>query len=148
MRRVTLAGGMRQRAPSEVDEGFTLVELMVVVLIIGIIVAIAIPVFRSITERARLRTCFANQRTIQSAIAMWKVDAVVPVSTLAGVVGFSNPIMNPLYLARPPRCPSAPEPADPLNPGLSEGAYSIDTTGDVEPCTWGTPAHGTYQTAP
>jgi prepilin-type N-terminal cleavage/methylation domain-containing protein len=50
------------------DEGFTLVELMVVVLIIGIHVAIAIPVFNAARTRAQQRQCFANERTVEGAV--------------------------------------------------------------------------------
>jgi type IV pilus assembly protein PilA len=50
------------------DEGFTLVELMVVVLIIGILVAIAVPVFLNASANAAAKSCQANQRTINGAI--------------------------------------------------------------------------------
>ena len=65
---------------------------------------------------------------------MWRVDASVPVSALAGILNVSNPLMNPLYLQRPPRCPSAPGRADPNNPTVAEGAYSLDASGNVLPC--------------
>jgi prepilin-type N-terminal cleavage/methylation domain-containing protein len=130
------------RDSAQSDFGFTLVELMVTVLIIGILVAIAIPVFASITQKARYRTCMANQRSIVGAISMWRVDATTPVATLQGVLNISNPLMNPVYLLRPPRCPSAPNAVDQLNPTTAEGAYSIDTSGNVLPCGFGSPVHG------
>ena len=67
------------------DEGFTLVELMVVVLIIGILVAIAVPVFLNASANAQAKSCQANQRTVQGAIQTY--NANVPAASCVGKPG-------------------------------------------------------------
>jgi type IV pilus assembly protein PilA len=57
------------------DQGFTLVELMVVVLIIGILVAVAIPVFYGATATVMERSCQGNLRTLDGAVEQWKSAA-------------------------------------------------------------------------
>lgn len=56
------------------EKGFTLIELMVVILIIGILVAIAVPIFNNARASAQRRTCQANLRTMDGAIQTWKAD--------------------------------------------------------------------------
>ena len=68
---------LRQRIEDD-EEGFTLIELMVVVLIIAILIAIAIPTFIGARERAQdraaqsnLRNAYASAKTIYTDTQQW-----------------------------------------------------------------------------
>lgn len=72
-------------------KGFTLVELMIVVVIMGILVAVAVPVYTSVTKNAKTKTCATNIKSIQSTINQYQMSGAggdeMPWSSVATDVG-------------------------------------------------------------
>lgn len=118
------------------SEGFTLVELMVVVLIIGIIVAIAIPVFVATSRTAALKTCQTNQRTIEGAVQQWLAGDPANVWTAQVIDGSDNlSAAASQFLAEAPNCPNAKTEFYGVN---DQGSVTADdlSSGDPIPATW------------
>lgn len=83
------------------SKGFTLVEIMIVVLIIGILLAIAVPNFIKARENSRTRTCIANLRQIEAAKEQWAMENKKGSSDTPTTANLS-----PDYMKSFPTCPS------------------------------------------
>ena len=82
------------------QSGFTLVEIMIVVAIIGLLAAIAIPNFVKARGSAQKNACIANLRQIEGAKEQWGLENKKALGTATVVADIDA------YLQKSPVCPA------------------------------------------
>ena len=81
-------------------KGFTLVEILIVVIILGILAAIVVPQFSDAGENAKLSTLKSNLQTVRAQIQLYTIE----VGSFPTQLAFATE-MSPTYLERIPDNP-------------------------------------------
>jgi prepilin-type N-terminal cleavage/methylation domain-containing protein len=100
--------------------GFTLVEIMIVIAIIGLLVAIAVPNFIKHREFAQTQACLKNLSTLEGAKQIWGVENRKSAPDAPNEIDLIGPT---LYIKVMPVCPSG-------------GNYNIQPIGVNATCTY------------
>lgn len=86
-------------------KGFTLVEIMIVVVIIGLLAAMAIPAFQKVRERSQEKTALNNCRQLSNAADQYMLEygaTQVATDLLTGATNYVkdfSPVANEVYTA-------------------------------------------------
>src|SRR5690242_18187636 len=86
---------MKRTAPGFLQQGFTLIEIMVVVVILGILAALIVPKIMSRPEQARLVKVKQDILAIQSSLDLYKLDNGFYPSTDQGLEALVKKPGNP-----------------------------------------------------
>ena len=86
------------------QRGFTLIELTIVVLVIGILAAIAFPNYLRARTSSRTSTCMANLKRIEDAKELWAMEThASPTATPTQTQLIGDPVNG--YMQAWPECP-------------------------------------------
>jgi prepilin-type N-terminal cleavage/methylation domain-containing protein len=109
-------------------EAFTLIEIMIVILIIGMLLAIAIPNFMSARENSRAKACVDNLKQIDTAKQQWLMDnkasSIASETWSSGSLSDSENLVG-TYIREQPVCPAG-------------GTYTTQNATTLPTCSVGT----------
>jgi Tfp pilus assembly protein PilE len=113
---------------SDRSPGFTLVEIMVIILIMSIIVAIATPAWIRARSQSRMKSCQENLSKLDGAKEQWALEHKKLPGT---VVSEADLVQGPVTTGYMKFFPTEP----------SGGSYVLNVVGDDPECSTGYPGH-------
>ena len=115
---------------------FTLIELLIVILVLAILMAVALPLYLAAVSDSQVKTCRSNMQTIANAEAAWKTSD--PTHTYTTTMSNLN-----ANLGATPVCPSGGTYSVTISTGTTtSNGQTVPSGGMMISCT--ATGHGTF----